>query len=59
MDHNLANRGVLLVHAINVRGAGSRTIVRMSLSDWCAEADVCAVLQWGLLVLTKCFCLLF
>ena len=38
--------GILKLHSVTFRRAGARTMVRVSLQEWCNEVDVCCTLGW-------------
>ena len=38
--------GILLLHAVSTRRAGSRTVVRLTPQEWINEVDVCCTLSW-------------
>lgn len=47
VNFRLANHlGILSLHAVAVRRAGSRTMVRLALPEWTAEVEVFCFLGW-------------
>ena len=39
-------QGILLLHGISARRAGSRTVVRLTLPEFQSEVEVCCALGW-------------
>lgn len=44
---------ILMLHSISAKRASSRTILRLTQQEWCQEVDICCVLGWLLVEMTR------